>query len=180
MWLVELHVRLVSPHWVLKASCFIRKHLLVSFVCFFLLLFRDIFLCSLWDDTGHSETDLGCPVCSPSGCHFFFFFFFSDTKARLIASDTLVWACVHVYVTNRGQKTGLVSSGSKPEQIDRNKVLLDSKWTVCQLCKGKHQMCFLFFPKTVFKKVFNFFVLVKIWKRYFYDFKKSDFFFFQS
>lgn len=38
--------------------------------------------------------------------------------------------CVCVYVTRRGLKTGLVSSGSKPEQIDRNKVLRYSKWSV--------------------------------------------------
>lgn len=36
---------------------------------------------------------------------------------------------MRVYVMRRGLKTGLVSSGSKLEQIDRNKVLLYSKWS---------------------------------------------------
>lgn len=38
--------------------------------------------------------------------------------------------CVCIYVTMWGLKTGLMSSASKPEQIDRNKVLPDSKWSV--------------------------------------------------
>lgn len=56
---------------------------------------------------------------------------FSQTQ-RLVPLLVTPWCGWYVCVcilTRKGLKTGLVSSGSKPEQIDRNKVLWDSKWS---------------------------------------------------